>query len=165
MPIWFDGVCILIALLWLYPSAINEFKSVSFTLLCFFVVSEVVYQRFFLDVRNENNWIIYLVYNVINLAILFRLHYLKSHLVIIVVITANLLLNIVVSYYFKHTLVSIDVYNAYPYVAGLLMISCLAYMWGLTNNGIGLLRRYANYRGIVGILFRSSPRLAQQGLL
>jgi len=152
LPIEFDGIAILLALLF-YRQSAPEHERTAFCVLCFFVVSEVVYQRFFLDIRSQNNWLIFILYNVINTAVCYKLHQLKSHLIILLTILLNVLLNIVVSFNTTSDLVGQIVYTSYSYIAAALMLVCLWYMWSI-KNGNRILERLADSKSKWGILFR-----------
>jgi len=134
-----DGIIILFAL-YFYSQAGIEFKKIAFTVLLYFVVSDVTYHYFFLEFRLQNKWPLYLMYNVINVTILFRLDYLKSHNAIKMLISLNILLNIVQAFYFITTTDSHFVYNMYKYIAIPIAILALIYM--------GLLRDGAKYLSI-----------------
>jgi hypothetical protein len=154
----FDGLCILMAL-YLFSNTRERFKSIAFLVLCFFVVPDVAYHYLFLEFRAANNWVIYQIYNLINVVLIYKLYKNNAHLIIIGLLAANVLLNIVVSHYFISDLVSKIVYNSYPYIAGSIMLACLSYMWVLTN-GNRTLERFNNHTGLIGVLFRTSDRLA-----
>jgi hypothetical protein len=153
----FDGVCILIAL-YLFSKCRERFKSIAFLVLCFFVVPDVVYHYFLLDFRAENNWVIYQLYNIINVALIYKLYKSNAHLIIIALLAINVLLNIVASHYFISDLIPKIVYNSYSYIAGGIMLACLGYMRVLTN-GNRTLERFNNHSGLIGVLFRTSDRL------
>jgi len=96
----FDGICILLSM-FLFYKAEEGYRDIAFFVLCFFVVSDVVFHYFLLDIRYAagNGWIIFLLYNTINVAIIWKLWKLMSPLFIRRVLVANVLLNIVVSYH------------------------------------------------------------------
>lgn len=159
----FDGLCILVAL-YLYTKAWNDDKSTAFSMLCFFVVSDVAYHYLFKDFRAENNWAIYWIYNVINLGVMWNLKKSGAHLISLVLISINVLLNIVVSFYFISNSIGYSVYNIYPYLAGIIMILCLLYMWGL-GHGARRIDSHNHHSGVIGALFRRCGRMGKQGLL
>jgi len=134
-----DGIIILFAL-YFYSQAAIEFKKIAFTVLLYFVISDITYHYFFLEFRLANKWPLYLMYNLINIGILFRLDYLKSHNVIKMLISLNILLNIVQAFYFITTTDSNFVYNMYKYLAVPIAICASIYM--------GLLRDGAKYLSI-----------------
>jgi len=125
-----DGVFILLAF-YLYQKATLDYKNIALVVFLWFLVSDVVYHHAFLGFRAENNWAIYQFYNMINIAVILFLANNKSHMVIIVLIIANILLNIVASYYFISDLMPISVYNSYPYFAKTIAFLALIYMWML----------------------------------
>ena len=155
MPVSFDGVCALLGFFYLYPRAKEEFKSISYHVLGFFVVSEIVYQRFFLDFRGDNGWAIYWIYNSINVYLLLALWKRRAHMVIILLLSSNVLLNIVAAQYFTSEAIPESVYNLYPYPAAVIMLLSVFYMWSLSNGG-RILDRKANQYGIADFLFRRS---------
>jgi len=150
----FDGLCILLAL-FLFYKAEEGYRDIAFFVLCFFVVSNVVYRYFFLDFRGikGNGWFIYQLYNCVNVAIMWKLWKMKSALFIRRVLLANVLLNIVVSYYFISNMLPKLVYTIYPYPAGLLMLLCLFYLW-MVGYGIRLCDNKVNHTGIICFLLR-----------
>lgn len=146
----FESICILTAL-YLYANS-AEYRDISFSVLCFFVISDVVFNYILLDFRAENNWLIYQFYNVINIFIVLSLAKNKAHLVILGVIIANILLNIVVSLYFISSW-GRWVYDMYKYVAGFLMVLALCYMW-VISYGIRFLDRPNCHRNLFDMVFR-----------
>jgi len=150
----FDGLCILLAL-FLFYKAEKGYRDIAFFVLCFFVVSDVFYHYFFLDLRDApgNGWIIFQFYNAINVAIIWKLWKLMSPLFIRRVLATNVLLNIVVSYYFISDSVSDLVYTMYEYPAGFLMILCLFFLW-MISYGIRLGNSKVNHTGVVCSLLR-----------
>jgi hypothetical protein len=155
----FDGLCIL-ASLYLYTKVWNDDKSTAFTMLCFFVVSDVAYHYLFKEFRVNNNWAIYWIYNAINLGVMWNLKKSGAHLIALALISINVLLNIVVSFYFISNSIGYSVYNIYPYLAGIIMILCLLYMWGL-GHGAKRVDSLNNRSGAVGALFRRCGRMGK----
>jgi len=145
----FDGLCILIAM-FLFYKVEEGYRDITFFVLCFFVVSDVFFQYFFLDIRSAkgNGWIIYQLYNAINIAIMIKIKPMAGSLFIKRVLLANVLLNIVVSYYFISNLVPKLVYTIYPYPAGFLMLLCLFYLW-MVGYGIRLCNSKVNHTGLI----------------
>lgn len=158
----FDGICILIAL-YLYSKVSRAEKSIAFTVLCFFVVSDVVYNYLFKEFRSDNHWVIYWLYSAVNLGVIYNLKRTGAHLVIMALIAANVLLNIVVSFYFISKSIPYWVYNLYPYPAGFIMVSCLIYLWML-QNGARRIDSLANNQSALGVFFRRGDRLGGRGL-
>lgn len=148
----FDGICILIAL-FLFYKVEEGYRDIAFFVLCFFVVSDITYHYFFLDFRSANNWVIYLLYNIINVSIMVKIHKMMSPLFILLVLGVNVLLNIVASYFFISNLVPELVYTIYPYPAGLLMLLSLFYLW-MVGYGIRLSNSKANNTGFISSLLR-----------
>jgi len=150
----FDGICILLAL-FLYSKAEEGYRNIAFFVLCWFVVSDAVYHYFFLDIRGEegNGWIIYQLYNLINVLIILKIRKLMSPLFIIAVLTVNVLLNIVASFYFISNLLPESVYNVYPYVAGFIMLLSLFYLWTVSY-GIRLADSKGSNTNIISAILR-----------
>lgn len=140
----FDGICILTALFLFYKVEF-AYRDVAFLVLCWFVVSDVIYHYLLLDFRNANNWVIYQFYNVINVVIFYKLKPLVSAPFILLVLGLNVLLNIVVSFWFISTTDDKMIYDSYPYPAGILMLLALSYMWCL-GYGIRRVEFYRNNR-------------------
>ena len=147
-----DGL-ILLAAFYLYLKATLNYKNIALVVFLWLLVSDVTYNYFFLEFRAANNWVIYQLYNTINITVMYFLAYNKSHLVIIGLIIANVLLNIVVSYYFIGNSVPYWVYNLYPYVANAIAILSLCYLWML-GNGVKRLDSDNNHRGYIANLLR-----------
>jgi len=131
-----DGIIIVIALI-LFSQAKKEYRKIAFTVLFFYVLSDVLYHYFFLDFRKANNWALYIFYNIINASILLKLDYLKSHNAIKLLIVANIMLNIPMSLYFVTNEQFKYMYNVYYYPALVIAILCLIYM--------GLISELGNY--------------------
>ena len=79
----YDGLCILLAM-FLFYKVEEGYRDIAFFVLCFFVVSDVFYHYFFLDIRNApgNGWIIFLIYNIINVSIIMKIKNMASSTVI-----------------------------------------------------------------------------------
>ncbi len=148
----FDGVCILLAL-FLYHKTEEGYRNIAFFVLCFFVVSDSVAHHFFLEFRGANNWVIYQLYNLVIIAIGLKIYKMVSALFMLLIFTANVLLNIVVSYYFISNSVPKVVYTIYPYPAGFLMVLSLFYLW-MVGYGIRLSNSKSNYSEFINTLLR-----------
>ena len=142
----FDGICILLAL-FLYSKAEEGYRNIAFFALCWFIVSDVIYHYFFLDIRAANNWLIYLIYSAVNVWIIYKLSKLRAALFINRVLKANVLLNIVASLWFLSSTDDKMIYNVYPYPAGLFMILVLSYLW-MVSYGTRILASQNNNRNI-----------------
>ena len=150
----FDGICILLAL-FLYYKVEEGYRDIAFFVLCFFMISDAMYHYFFIDIRSGegNGWIIYQLYNIINVLIIWKIRHLSGSLFIRLVLTANVLLNIVVSYFFISNSITKMVYNVYPYPAGFLMLLCLFYLW-MVGYGIRLSDSKDNNSAFINSLLR-----------
>jgi len=126
----FDGICILLAL-FLFYKAEEGYRDIAFFVLCWFVVSDAIYYYLLWDIRgvDGNGWIIFQLYNLLNVSIILKIRKLMSPLFITSLLTANVLLNIVASFYFISNLLPESVYNIYPYAAGFIMLLSLFYLW------------------------------------
>ena len=147
----FDGICIIIALFFT-ARASRQYQSICFIVLCWFVISEVVYNHLFLELRAQNNWLIYIFYNVINVIIALKLLSNQSHNVIISLISLNILLNIVVSMYFAGYLFPIFLYHMYPYIAASISVAVLIYMWDISNGARFIDRLAHNKNNFIRLL-------------
>lgn len=143
----FDGLCILLAL-FLFYKAEKGYRNIAFFLLCWFIVSDVVYHYFFTDFRADNNWFIYQLYSTVNLFILYKLKPLVPTIFILVVISANVFFNIIISLWFISTTDDKMIYNMYPYPAGIVMLLVLSYMWAM-GYGIRRVEFYRNNRSLI----------------
>jgi len=159
----FDLVCILLAF-YLYRRVWRDDESIAFWMLCFFAISEIVYSRFALEFRAENNWAIYWIYNGINLFVMYKLKVCAAHLVSLVFIGLNILLNIVASFYFISNIVPEAVYNYYPYPAGFIMVACLTYLWAL-GHGARRIDSLDDNSGFISTFFRRGSRLDKSRFL
>lgn len=150
----FDGLCILLAL-FLYYKVEEGYRDIAFFVLCFFVVSDVVAHHFFMGLRTAkgNGWIIYQLYNFVIVAIMWKIWNMMSALFILFVLGVNVLLNIVVSYYFISNAIPKLLYTIYPYPAGFLMLLCLFFLW-MVGYGIRLSNSKSNHTGIIDPLLR-----------
>jgi len=144
----FDGLCILAALT-LFWLACEVYRNIAFLVLCFFVVSEVTHTNFFLTFRSANPWFIYQLYSLINVIIIYRLYKAKAHISIVGLITLNVLLNIVVSYYLISDVLPKAIFILYPDIAGIIAVLCLVYMGAITRYG----NRYLDYKNHSDHLF------------
>jgi len=150
----FDGICILLAL-FLYHKAETGYRNIAFFVLCFFVVSDVVYNYFLLDLRYQpgHGWIIFMLYSFVNCWIIYKLWRLSSPISIRCVLATNVLLNIVASNYFTSNTIPDLVYTMYEYPAGLLMISCLIFLW-MVSYGIRLGDKQGNNSNFISAVLR-----------
>jgi len=150
----FDGICILLAL-FLYYKVEEGYRDIAFFVLCFFVVSNVVYRYFFLEFRaiEGNRWFIYQLYNCVNVAVIWKLWRLKEAIFVRRVLLVNVLLNIAVSYYFISNMVHKLIYTIYPYPAAILMLLCLFYLW-MVGYGIRMGNNKVNHTGFICTLLR-----------
>jgi len=148
----FDGLCILIAM-FLFYKVEEGYRDIAFFVLCFFVVSDAVAHHFFMEFRGANNWFIYQLYNIVIVAIMWKIRNMRSAMLILLVLTANILLNIVVSYYFISNSIAKIVYTIYPYPAGFLMLLCLFYLW-MVGYGIRLSDSKINNSAFINSLLR-----------
>ena len=89
-----DGA-ILLAAFYLYVKATLDYKNIALVVFLWLLVSDVTYNYFFLEFRAANNWVIYQLYNVINISVMYFLAYNKSHIVMLGLIITNIMLNIV----------------------------------------------------------------------
>ncbi len=157
----FDGICILIAL-FLFYKVEEGYRDIAFFVLCFFIVSDVIYHYFFLDLRNANNWLIYQFYNVVNIWIIYKLGKIMSPQFIIRVLKANVLLNIVISLWFISTTDGKMIYNVYPYLAGVFMVLALSFLW-MVSYGVRLLASKSHNRSAFYRRVRLCYGLEMQG--
>ena len=141
--------------MFLFYKVEEGYRDIAFFVLCFFVVSDAVAHHFFLDIRSAkgNGWIIFVLYNIINVSIIWKLWVLKSPLFIRHVLVANVALNIVVSYYFISNSVSKLVYTLYEYPAAILMALCLFFLW-MAGYGNRLCNSKINNAGVLCTLRR-----------
>ncbi len=146
----FDIACIVVALLIVCTNN-NKNRQICCTLLAWFVISELTYTNLLLDIRVEHNWLIYQIYNVINVLTIFQLKNLNAHIGIISLMAVNILLNCFVSTYFAYDFIGVIVYNMYVYPASAIMISVLIYMIMVTiRGGFGCSR--GNKSSIINII-------------
>ena len=157
-----DGILILICLYLTFKTDI-EYRAIAFAVLAYLVISDVTYNYLFIEIRQSNNWLIYTLYNLINLFTLYNLEKFRAHLVIRYLIFANILLNVAVSFYFTTESIGESVYNMYPYLASCIAIMCVMYV-GILSVGIKYLGSNFNNRSRIashllrrrGIYHRSS---------
>jgi len=140
----FDGLCILLAM-FLFYKVEEGYRDIAFFVLCFFVVSDIIYHYFFLEFRADNNWFIYQLYSAVNIWIIYKLSKIMSPLFITRILKVNVLLNIVVSLWFLSTTDDKIIYNVYPYLAGILMVLALSFLW-MVSYGARLLVSKGNNR-------------------
>lgn len=157
----FDGICILLVL-FLFHKVEEGYRDIAFFVLCFFILSDVIYHYFFLDFRAANNWVIYLLYSAVNVWVIYKLGKLMSPLFIIRVLKANVLLNIAISLWFISTTDDKMIYNVYPYLAGILMVLALSFLW-MVSYGCRLLVSKAHNRSAFYRRVRLCYGLEMQG--
>lgn len=133
----FDGICILLAL-FLYSKAQEGYRDIAFFTMCWFAVSDIVAHHFFLDFRSANNWVIYLLYSAVNVWVIYKLNGLPESAFVVKLLRANVLLNIVASAWFLSSTDSEMIYNIYSYLAGIIMVLVLSYLW-MVSYGVGIL--------------------------
>lgn len=131
---YFDVACVLLSLAIACYSD-NKNRRICWTLYWWFLISHAVYTNLLLDLRAEHNWLIYQMYNAINILSIYCLKSLNAHIGIILLMAVNILLNCFVSIYFAYDFVEIIVYNMYVYPASAIMISVLIYMIMVTIRG------------------------------
>jgi len=158
----FDGICILVALL-LCSYVQNQERKIAFIVLSFFVISDVAYNYFFEEFRANNNWFIYQMYNVIDVIVIYGLKRLNAHLFIIGLIALNVLINIVVSFYFISDLIPRSFYDYYKFAAGTVAILSLCYLW-MIGYGSKYINSLGNSKNVVSVLFRRFSRLGNGGV-
>ena len=149
----FDRLAILAAFVLMLTSH-KRYRKIAFVLFLWLLISELAYNNLLLDFRSNNHWAIYQIYNFINSATICALTTLKSHMLPIYLLAANILLNIAVSFYFISDNIPISVYNSYSYIACMIVILALLYMRGL-RYGDRLKRRENRDSGIINLLFFS----------
>ena len=128
----FDFACIVIALLIAYKNT-NKNRQICFILLAWFVVSESAHTNLLLEVRAEHNWLIYQMYNIINVLTGYALIQSNSHVVMVLLMSVNILLNVITSLYFAYDFMPDIVYNVYYPIAVLISLTVLIYMFILTQ--------------------------------
>lgn len=149
---WLDGTLMLTAF-YLYNKTPPVYEKISLAVFLWFFISDIVAHHFLLDLRSSNHWVIYQLYNLINVAVMYFLFKNKSHVSILAILVANVLLNIIASLYFVGSTIPIEVYNIYPYLAGVCMILAILYMWALSN-GNNIANGNDNNRRISGPIHR-----------
>lgn len=159
----FDGVCILMSLFLFYNTPYQS-RKLAFSVLFYFIVSDVIYHYFLIDFRQANNWVIYWLYNLVNIFVLVRSYIIKAHYLIFILMGLNVLLNVITSMWFVSDIISDVIYNSYSYSAGAIMIVCLFYMWTLAN-GNKLFDGENNNSDFINFLFRRGGRNSSGGLL
>ena len=130
----FDFTCIILALI-INANAKNNYKNIVYLLLCWFVVSDICYHYLILDYRDSHNSVIFQIYNTINVLTLYCLKKFNAHIISMLLIALNILLNVTVSLYYVYDFIPVIVYNLYKYPAGLISILVLIYMALLTKKG------------------------------
>jgi len=148
---YFDGFALITAVFLVY-GVNTEFKRIAVTVLAFFVVSDAFYHYFLFELRAANHWLIYWIYNTINILVLWNLKRLGAHMVITGLIAANVLLNIVVSFYFISKSMPEWVYNGYFIPADVIALLILAYLW-MIGYGNRFLSNKINNRSFINRLF------------
>lgn len=158
---YFDGFALITAVFLVY--GVNaEFRRIAVTVLAFFVVSDAFYHYFLFDLREANHWLIYWIYNSVNILVLCNLKRLGAHLVITSLIAANVLLNIVVSFYFISKFIPEWVYNTYFIPADAIALLVLGYLW-MIGYGNRLLNNKINNRNLINRLFNVRHGVHFQG--
>jgi hypothetical protein len=132
----------------------KRYRKIAFVLFLWLLISELAYNNLLLDFRSNNHWAIYQIYNFINSATITLLTTLKSHMLPIYLLAANVLLNIAVSFYFISDNIPVSVYNSYSYIACMIVLLALLYMRGL-HYGDRLKQRENDNSSIVSMLFFS----------
>jgi len=125
------------------------------------LISDIAHTFLLLDFRAVNSWVIYQIYNCINSATILTLIKLSTHMIAIYVLAANILLNILVSFYFISDSIPIVVYNSYSYIAGILTVTVLGYM-RMLHYGSRVRKREINNSNIVNLVFFSRIRRNKQ---
>ena len=132
----------------------KRYRKIAFVLFLWLLISELAYNNLLLDFRSNNHWAIYQIYNFINSATITALTTLKSHMLPIYLLAANVLLNIAVSFYFISDNIPVSVYNSYSYIACMIVVLALLYMRGLRYDG-RLTRRENDNTSVINLLFFS----------
>ena len=133
-------------------TAHKRYRKIAIVLFLWLLISEIAYNNLFIEFRSNNHWFIYQIYNVINSVTVTLLAILKSHMLPIYLMTTNILLNIVISFYFISDNIPISVYNSYSYIACIIVVLALAYM-GVLHYGSRLKRRENNNTSVINRLF------------
>lgn len=158
---YFDGFALITAVFLVY-GVNTEFKRIAVTVLAFFVVSDAFYHYFLFNLREANHWLIYWIYNTVNILVLWNLRRLGAHVVISGLVSTNILLNIVVSFYFISNFIPEWVYNGYFIPADVIALLILAYLW-MIGYGNRLLSSKINNRNFINRLFSFRHGLHFQG--
>lgn len=130
----FDLICVLLAV-FLAATSIRKYRHISCIVALEFVFHQIIYLTF---KECQSAWVLYVAYAAIQLACVFALKKIESHITILTLIIINLVYNLSTAfgYFYKEFIVF---YYVYPYFVGTIMIIELAYM--------GLLNQYvASYR-------------------
>lgn len=128
----FDALCIILAL-FLYRGVRESYRNIAFVVLCWFVISDLVFHYLFLEFRADNDWAIYQLYNLVNVVVLYKLVKFNAFSFLIASIGANVLLNIVASAYFISNSISTELLQSYTYPAGAIMLVNIMYLWIMGN--------------------------------
>ena len=139
-------------ILWL--TAHKRYSKIAFVLFLWLLIPDLIHTYLFLEFREANNWVIYQLYNCVNSATICALIKLYSHMLIIYTLAINILLNILISFYFISDNIPILVYNSYSYVAGMLTVIGLMYMRAL-HYGSRVRQREINNRKFINLVFWS----------
>ena len=132
----------------------KRYRKIAFVHFLWLLISELAYINLFTEFRSNNHWAIYQIYNFINSATICALTTLKSHMLPVYLLAVNILLNIVISFYFISDNIPISVYNSYSYIAVIITVMVLLYMRGL-HYGYRLKRRENDNSNIINLLFFS----------
>ncbi len=87
---YFDGFALIVAVFLVYGVR-EEFRRIAITVLAFFVVSDAFYHYFLFDLREANNWLIYWIYNGVNVLVLYNLKRLRAHITVFQFFTIDII--------------------------------------------------------------------------
>lgn len=130
----FELTCIIVSMALCY-NANPEFRKISFVLMSWFALSEILYSNFFVEYQKANQSFVYVIYGAVSIPASYMLKKLNSHIFILLVFGTNLLLLATTILYFVYDFVPEIVYNVYKYIAGLISLSVIYYMFRLTGKG------------------------------
>lgn len=135
ITIVFDCLCIGLALYYGFRAK-PQYRKISYMLMTWFVISEASFNNFFVEYQKANDSFIYVIYSLIIIPTLFQLKKLNAHMIIFTLLSANLLLNAITILYFVYDFIPEFVYNVYKYLAGLIALTVIYYMFRLTKQGV-----------------------------
>ena len=147
----FDRIAIFTAFILMLTSH-KRYRNIALVLFLWLLISDLCHTYVLLDLRSDNNWIIYLLYSCINGATIFALKTLNSHILPICLLSVNILLNIPIAFYFVSDHIPYSVYTSYSCLAGSIVLLALIYMRGL-HYGDRLKRRENDNSNIINLLF------------